>query len=140
MTARGDYTSSTIRVRYAETDQMGVVYHTNYLIWFEVGRTEFIREKGLSYRSMEEKGVYLPVLESYCRIVSSARFEDSLEVRTWIEEMKTRKMIFAYEVVRGKEVLAKGTTVHICLNEKRRPIRFPQWVKESLLPVRESEE
>ena len=134
MEAHEKYTISTIHVRYAETDQMGVVYHTNYLIWFEVGRTEYSRERGLSYRSMEEKGVYLPVLESHCRIVASARFEDTLKVRTWVDEMKTRKMVFAYEVVRGDEILARGTTVHICLNEKRRPIRIPQWVQVSLLP------
>lgn len=133
MTARENYTTSTIRVRYAETDQMGVVYHTNYLIWFEVGRTEYIRKTGLSYRSMEERGVYLPVLESHCRMIASARFEDSLEVRTWVEEMKTRKLTFGYEVRRGDVTLATGTTVHICLNEKRRPIRIPDWVEESLL-------
>jgi acyl-CoA thioester hydrolase len=128
-----DFTTSTVRVRYAETDQMGVVYHTNYLVWFEVGRTEYIREKGLSYRFMEEKGVYLPVLESHCRIVASARFEDSLEVRTWISEMKTRKMVFSYEVRREGELLANGMTVHICLNGNRRPIRIPEWVQRSLL-------
>jgi len=133
MNPRGNYSKSAIRVRYAETDQMGVVYHTNYLIWFEVGRTEYIRTNGLSYRSMEEKGVYLPVLESHCRIVASARFEDLLEVRTWVEEMKTRKMIFAYEVRRGEDVLATGSTIHVCLGGGNRPIRFPGWVRERLV-------
>jgi acyl-CoA thioester hydrolase len=133
MESSANYTTSTIHVRYAETDQMGVVYHTNYLVWFEVGRTEYIRKRGASYRSMEEKGVFLPVLESHCRIVASARFEDTLEVRTWIAEMLTRKLTFAYEVRRGEETLARGTTVHICLNERRRPIRVPEWVRDSLL-------
>lgn len=130
------YSKTIVRVRYAETDQMGVVYHTNFLIWFEVGRTEYIRERGLSYRTMEEKGVYLPVLESHCRIVASARFEDAVEIRTWIDEMKTRKMTFAYEARRGEEILARGTTVHVCLNERRRPIRIPEWVRDGLLPGR----
>jgi len=128
-----NYSTSAIRVRYAETDQMGVVYHTNFLVWFEVGRTEYIRMNGLSYRSMEEKGVYLPVLESHCRIVASARFEDLLEVRTWVEEMKTRKMTFAYEIRRGEDILATGQTVHICLSGEKRLIRFPEWVRARLV-------
>jgi acyl-CoA thioester hydrolase len=133
MIGKENYTLSRVLVRYAETDQMGVVYHTNFLIWFEVGRTEYIRERSTSYRSMEEKGVYLPILESHCRIRASARFEDALEVRTWIDEMKTRRVIFAYEVRRGDKVLAQGSTVHICLNENRQLIRIPEWVREGLI-------
>ncbi len=133
MIGEENYTLSRISVRYAETDQMGVVYHTNFLIWFEVGRTEYIRERDTSYRSMEEKGVYLPILESHCKISASAKFEDALEVKTWIDEMKTRRVIFAYEVKRGNKVLARGSTVHICLDEQRRLIRIPGWVQERLV-------
>jgi acyl-CoA thioester hydrolase len=133
MKMEGGDTRSIIRVRYAETDQMGVVYHTNFLVWFEVGRTDYIRERGMSYRTMEEKGIFLPVLESHCRIVSPARYEDVIEVRTWIEEMRTRRIIFAYEARRDDTALARGTTVHFCLDASRRLIRVPGWVRDGLL-------
>ena len=133
MTVEGGDTRSIVRVRYAETDQMGVVYHTNFLVWFEVGRTEYIRERGMRYRDMEERGIYLPVLESHCRYLSPARYEDAVEVRTWIEELRSRRIVFAYEARRGDTLLARGSTVHFCLDDSRRPIRVPEWVRDGLL-------
>lgn len=103
-----------VKVRYVETDQMGIVHHSNYYAWFEVGRGEFIVEGGMTYRDMEELGVMMPVLESHCKYIEGAKYEDDLIIQTWIEEMNGAKVIFAYNVVRGKDkkIIAKGSTKH----------------------------
>ena len=85
-----------INVRYAETDKMGVVYHSNYLIYFEVGRTNFINKCGISYSQMEEKGIMIPLLESNCKYLQGAKYEDDLIVKTWIEELSGAKVKFNY--------------------------------------------
>src|ERR671921_157176 len=92
---------TTLRVRYAETDRMGVVYHANYLVWFEIGRTEFCRARGFAYKDMEENDhAFLVVAESYCRYKSSARYDDELVVRTHITELRRRSVRFGYEIIR----------------------------------------
>src|SRR6266436_1214999 len=105
-----------LRVRYAETDKMGVVYHANYLIWFEIGRTEFCRARGFSYRDMEEnENAFLVVAESYCRYKAPAYYDDVLIVRTHITELRRRSLRFGYELIRESDgvVIAEGETGHV---------------------------
>ena len=104
-----------IKVRYAETDKMGIVYHSNYLIYFEIGRTEFINECGISYLEMEQMGIMIPLLESNCKYVQGAKYADELTVKTWIEELSAAKVRFSYSIIResdGKEI-TRGNTLHV---------------------------
>ncbi len=116
------------RVRYAETDQMGVVYYSNYLVWMEVGRVEFCKSFGCSYREMEEKdGVLMAVVECDCRYLSPARFDDEIVVRTWIEQANSRILTFAYEITLADpgRKLATGHTRHILVDREFRRTRLP---------------
>jgi acyl-CoA thioester hydrolase len=111
-----DWHETTIRVRYAETDRMGVVYHANYLVWFEIGRTEFCRARGFAYKDMEENDrAFLVVAESYCRYKSSARYDDELVVRTHITELRRRSVRFGYEIITPTTavIIAEGETGHV---------------------------
>ncbi len=117
-----------IRVRYAETDQMGVVYHANYLVWMEVGRVAYCKSCGLEYKQMEiEDGVFLAVAEANCRYASPARFDEEVVVRTWVEEANARMVRFAYEMRLAVDdrKLATGETKHIFLGRDLRPCRLP---------------
>jgi acyl-CoA thioester hydrolase len=109
-----------LRVRYAETDKMGIVYHSNYLIWFEVGRSELFREIDLPYTSFEEQGLALAVVEASCRYRSSAHYDDELEVVTVLEKLTTRSVTFSYQILRQGKVLAEGKTVHLFINKAGR--------------------
>ena len=124
-------TVSRVRVRYAETDKMGVVYYANYLVWFEVGRTDLLRESGWSYREMETDGYGLPVIEAHCSYRESARYDDELEVRTTGAMLSPVRVRFAYEIVRAADAatLATGTTVHATLDREGRPCRLPERVR-----------
>jgi acyl-CoA thioester hydrolase len=120
-----------IRVRYAETDQMGVVYYSNYLIWMEVGRLELCKALGFNYRDMErEDDVFLAVAEASCRYRSPARFDDEVIVRTWIEEANTRIVTFGYRMLAAgagdERELAHGFTRHVFVNSKMQRTRLPQ--------------
>jgi acyl-CoA thioester hydrolase len=120
---------TTIRVRYAETDQMGVAYHANHYIWFEVGRVEFIRQLGYSYRDMEtEHDCFIVVVESKCRYRRPARYDDVLKVRTWVSEGTTRTIRFQYEIVNGEtgESVATGETLHVVCDRLGRPKSLPE--------------
>src|SRR5690554_3589988 len=124
---------TTIRVRYAETDQMGVVYHTNYIIWFEIGRTEWFRQINQDYRALEEQDIILPVIEVNCKYKKSALYDDQIIVRTYLKEVKGIRLIFHYEILRmeGEELLAEGETIHAFVEkDKKTPIplkkRFPK--------------
>ena len=123
---------SRVRVRYADTDQMGVVYHANYFIWFEVGRTDLLRSAGWTYREMEAEGLSLPVIEAHCDYRQPARYDDELDVRTTGELMSPVRVAFSYEVVRPAdgELLATGRTVHATLDRTGRPSRLPERVRE----------
>ena len=117
-----------IRVRYAETDQMGVAYYANYLIWMEVGRGEYCRALGFQYRDMEaEDGVLLAVVEAHCRYHSPARYDDEVMVTTWIEKATTRLVRFGYEMKRAADgrPLATGETKHIFCNRDLKPAQLP---------------
>jgi acyl-CoA thioester hydrolase len=121
---------STLRVRYAETDAMGVVYHTNYIIWFEVGRGEYSRQMGADYRHWEESGLLLPVTEVACRYLSPARYGDMVIVSTWVEEVRSRMIAFGYEarLQETARVLATGRTVHVCVSTSGQPAQIPsEW-------------
>ena len=123
-----------IRVRYAETDQMGVVYHANYLIWMEVGRVAYCKARGFEYRQMESRdGVFLAVAEAHCRYASPARFDEDVVIRTWVAEANTRMVRFAYEMrlAEGGRKLATGETKHIFLGRDLRPCRLPEKYRES---------
>jgi acyl-CoA thioester hydrolase len=123
---------STVRVRYAETDKMGVVYYANYLVWFEVGRGDLLRSRGWTYREMELAGVSLPVIEAQCSYQRPARYDDELEVRTTGRLLSPVRMEFEYEVIRTQDriVAATGRTVHAALDVSGRPCRLPQRVRE----------
>jgi acyl-CoA thioester hydrolase len=123
-----------VRVRYAETDQMGVVYYANYLVWFEIGRTEWLRETGWTYRAMEEDGLSLPVIEAQCEYKAGSRYDDELEIRTTGRMVSPVRLAFDYEVVRRGDgvVVATGRTTHATLNRAGRPVRLPARVKELL--------
>ncbi len=125
-----------LRVRYAETDKMGVVYHANYLIWFEIGRTEFCRARGFSYRDMEEnEDAFLVVVESYCRYKAPAYYDDVLRVRTHITELRRRSLRFGYEIVRESDgtVIAEGETGHVVTDANGRVRSMPPGFAERLL-------
>jgi acyl-CoA thioester hydrolase len=124
-----------LRVRYSETDKMGIVYHANYLVWFEIGRTEFCRARGFSYRDMEENdNAFLVVAESYCRYKSAAYYDDELLVRTQITELRRRSLRFGYEIVRVSDgvIIAEGETGHIVIDANGRVRSFPEGYTQML--------
>jgi len=123
---------STLRVRYAETDKMGVVYYANYLVWFEVARADLLRSLGWSYREMELAGISLPVIEAHCEYRRPARYDDEMEVRTEGRMLSPVRMEFHYEVVRKHDqvVAAEGRTVHAALDASGKPCRLPARVRE----------
>ena len=123
-----------VRVRYAETDQMGVVYYANYFVWFEVGRTELLRSLGGTYRELEAEGIFLPVIEASCTYSQASRYDDELDIRTTGKLLSPVRMEFQYEVVRlaDQVTTATGRTVHAALNPRGRPCRLPERVRTAL--------
>ena len=123
----GGKARTTIRVRYAETDQMGVVYYANYLVWMEVARVEYCRQAGFEYRDMErEAGARLAVTEARCQYRAPARFDDEVELVCWVTESRSRSVRFAYEILRGGELLASGETLHAVTDERGKTMRLPE--------------
>ncbi|MBL9206644.1 MAG: acyl-CoA thioesterase [Opitutaceae bacterium] len=114
-----------IDVRYAETDMMGVVYHGSYLPWFEIGRTTLLKEHGLSYRQLEADGFRLPVLEVSAKYLRPALYDDTLTIVTTMRERPLLRIRLEYEVLRGDELLATGTTAHAFIDREGRPVRPP---------------
>ena len=130
-----EWHETSVRVRYAETDQMGVVYHANYLVWFEIGRTEYCRARGFSYREMEENGrAFLVVAESYCRYKAPAYYDDELLIRTHITELRRRSVRFGYEIVSAADgrVIAEGETGHVVTDSNNRVISMPDEYRAAL--------
>ncbi len=119
--------TATIRVRYAETDQMGVAYHANYLIWMEVARTDLCRSLGFDYKQMESgsEGVLLAVTEAHCRYLTAARYDEEICVVASLGEVNRRFVSFDYAFSCGVRRVAVGSTKHIFLNKGFRPIRLP---------------
>ncbi len=125
-----------IRVRYAETDKMGIVHHSNYLIWFEAGRSELCRARGFSYKQMEEQdNALMVVAETYCRYKSPAYYEDVLTVRTQVAEIRSRSIRFIYEIYRNSDdtLLAEGETLHLVTDENKKVKLIPDIYRERLL-------
>jgi len=121
-----------VTVRYAETDMMGIVYHANYLPWFEIGRTTLLREIGVPYRKLEEAGFRLPVLEVAAKFLRPAVYDDTLEVTATLRERPLLRIRIDYEVRRGEELLATGNSLHAFVDLEGRPVRPPPWAVEML--------
>ena len=139
MQTEGNRTTIAFRVRYAETDQMGVVYHANYLVWCEMGRTDLIRQRGASYAELERGGVVLAVAEASLRFHASARYDDMIRVDTWVEEVRSRAVTFSYLVSRvpeggegEPERLATARTALVSLDPEGRPRKLPPELVERL--------
>jgi acyl-CoA thioester hydrolase len=123
-----------LRVRYAETDQMGVVYYANYYVWMEIGRTELVRSRGVNYREVEQQeGLFLAVVESQCRYLAPARYDEEIIVETSITSANLRVVEFAYHIRSSERLLAKGSTRHMWLNREWRPANLPERYRAALL-------
>jgi len=125
--------SSVVRVRYAETDRMGVVYYANYLVWFEVGRADLMRTLGRTYRALEEEGVVLPVIEAHCEYRQPARYDEELEIRTTGALVSPVRVRFNYDIVRCGDAatIASGHTVHAAVDPAGRPRRLPDVLRKA---------
>lgn len=131
-----DWHETEIRVRYAETDQMGIVHHSNYLVWYELGRSEFCRARGFSYKEMEEKdNALMVVAEVYCRYKSPAYYEDVLIIRTKLGEVRSRSIRFIYEIFRASDqaLLSEGETLHVVTDSDKKVRSLPESYKSLLL-------
>jgi len=129
MSETAKYNDARVRVRYAETDQMGVVYHANYLVWFEVGRVELLRSMGFDYKRMEaEDGIAIAVVEASARYKAPARYDDELIVRTRVRAARGVIIKFAYEVLRVADdvLLCEGETTHIVVNREMKKAALPE--------------
>ena len=124
--------ASHVRVRYAETDTMGVAYYANYFVWFEVGRCELLRALGHTYRDLEDRGFLLPVIEAHCEYRDSARYDDALEIATSGSLISPVRVEFQYDIARATDgaLLAAGRTVHASVDTTGRPRRLPPEIQE----------
>ena len=132
----GDWHEASVRVRYSETDKMGIVYYANHLIWFEIGRAEYCRARGFSYRDMEENDdAFLVVAEAYCRYKAPAYYDDELLIRTHITELRRRSLRFGYEIVRATDgqIVSEGETGHVVTDSSGRVRSFPEGYAQRLL-------
>jgi len=123
------FNETRLRVRYAETDQMGVVYHSNHLIWFEVGRVELMRQMGFSYRDLErDDGRFIAVAEVKCRYRAPVYYDEEVIVRTRLKSVRTSVVVFSYELVRpqGETLLAEGETTHIVTDSSMKVVPLPE--------------
>lgn len=122
------------RVRYAETDAMGIAHHSQHAIWFEAGRAEFFRAAGISYAECEARGVFLPVTELYVRFSHSAHYDEEVAVCTRLAELRSRGLTFHYEVRNTADrLIATGHTRHICVNTNREVQTIPIWLRQILM-------
>jgi acyl-CoA thioester hydrolase len=127
------YVDTSFSVRYAETDQMGIVHHSNYPIWFEVGRTEFIKNLGMSYSYIESKGILLPLLELKSKYIGYAKYEDKVVVRTSIKSYSKTKLCFCYEVFKQDDMsraITIGETLHVWTTDSLKPINLSKHFPE----------
>jgi acyl-CoA thioester hydrolase len=114
-------------VRYSETDQMGVAHNKNYFEWFEIGRTEFCRQKEIPYKKIEERGFYLVVVEAFCRYKRALRYDDTFFIQVTLQEITSKKVVFSYQILseNKKQIMAKGYTTHMVTNAKTVVCKFP---------------
>lgn len=127
--------TTEINVRYAETDKMGIVYYANYLVWFEVARTEYFAARGYDYVEVEKQGLFMAVVESYCRYKAPARYGDTILVEAWPEDVKNSSLKFSYRVYREKDhlLLCDGYTTHVLIDENIKPKKIPEKIREILI-------
>ena len=125
----------TTKVRYAETDNMGIVYYANYLVWFEMGRTEYLLAEGLDYRDVEKDGLFMAVAEAHCTYKAPARYGETLTVATWPEDVKNSSLRFCYRVTRQDDgkLLAEGCTTHVLIGKDMRPRKIPDKIRTLLI-------
>jgi acyl-CoA thioester hydrolase len=131
-----DWTTTRVRVRYSETDQMGIVYYANFFVWFEIGRTDLCRQHGFAYRDMEQRdGLYIMVAEARCRYKAPAHYDEELLIRTRLRAARKRVLMFAYEVHResNNTMLAEGETVHVITDRDGHPRALPDRYRELFL-------
>ncbi len=122
-----------IRVRYAEIDRMGFAFNAHYLTWFEIGRSELMRALGIPYRSIEDRGYYLPLVDTAFTLRRPVRYDDLMTIETWIADLRSRTVTFAYRLLLEGQVLAEGTTRHACLCATTgRATSLPDWLAETL--------
>lgn len=127
------YVDTPLTVRYAETDRMGIVHHSNYPVWFEVGRTEYIKKIGISYSEVESKGILLPLLELKCKFISSSTYEDKIIVRASIKSFSKTRLTFYYEVFKEQDMVKPitiGETDHVWTNSELRPLNLQKHFPE----------
>ncbi len=123
------------RVRYAETDQMGVAYHSHFLIWFETGRSAYMRSAGLPYRELEAAGYFMPVTTFAGELRESLEYDDEFEIHTWVVRARSRQVVFRYEIRRDGRIIGRGETTHICIDRARRPVALPPHLRNRLEPA-----
>lgn len=129
---------TSIRVIYGDTDAMGQAYHSNYLKWFEVGRAEWFRASGKTYRELEEEGVYLPVVEAHCSYLKPAFYDDLITVATEFSFAGPARLRFEYEISRKDDLLTRGYTVHVCVNRDRKVMKPPEFLRTLLEAAKEA--
>lgn len=129
----------TLRVRYAETDQMGVVHHSNYLVWFEAARSEYCRKQGIPYNEMEVDGIRLPIVEARCRYRRPARYDEEVTIEVRPTAVTRRLVRFAYRVLRDGEVLAEGETTQMPTGPNGRPCTLPEGIAARFAGIEQSE-
>ena len=131
------FVESRTRVRYAETDQMGIAHHANYIVWFEIGRTDLCRQTGIPYKAIEQRGLILVVVEVVCRYRAPFHYDDDVVIRTSISEAASRRMTFAYELLdaTGDRLHANGSSSHVWVDrESRRPVMADADVMRAFAP------
>ncbi len=127
------FIDTPLTVRYAETDRMGIVHHSNYAVWFEVGRTAFINKCGISYSEIESKGILLPLIELKCKFINSSTYEDKIIVRTNIKGYSRTQLNFYYEVFKEQDMskpITTGETIHVWTNSDLKPINLQKHFPE----------
>ncbi len=127
-----------VRVIYGDTDAMGQAYHGNYLKWFEIGRSEWFRHAGMTYKELEEKGVFLPVVEAYCSYRRPAFYDDVLTICASFHFTGPLRLRFDYEICRDGEVLTTGHTIHVCVSIERKVLKPPAYLRD-ILDTRQSD-
>ncbi len=132
--AETDIFETTFPVRYAETDQMGVVHHSSYVIWMEEGRSQYMRAKGFAYERLEQQGTFLAVAEMHLRYLAAARYGDAVTVRTWIDELRSRTVTFGYEVLHAvsRALLVTGRVKLVCIDRRGQVSKLPASVRAAI--------
>jgi len=118
------YSETKLTVRYAETDQMGIAHHSNYAVWYELARTDFVRKNGMSYSEMESSGLALPLIGLTCKFILPAHYEDELIVKTKMGKLTPVRMVFEYEVYKDGKLINTGSTEHVVTNSNLKPINL----------------